>query len=91
MEPQNQNQPVNIPHWVEARLRIGQSRCARTWQATLPNGRPVLAFRLADESALTLSEGQWVLARLSVADFSQAHVLHALEEASPATAGDLAG
>jgi|GEM_PF-3028674 hypothetical protein len=80
MEAAQSRQTLNIPHWVRVRLRLGPARCGRTWQASLPNGRPVLAFRLPEEPVLELGAGSEVWAQMSVADFSQAHVLERVEK-----------
>lgn len=66
---------MTIPHFVTTELTIVQEQDGRIWRARLPNGRPVIAFRLHDEPPLDLKPGDTALARLSVCDFSQAHLL----------------
>jgi ATP-dependent helicase YprA (DUF1998 family) len=64
-----------IPNTVIAELTLLRQQQARVWQALLPNGRPITAYRLEDEPPLSLKPGDKVQARLSVCDFSQAHLL----------------
>ncbi len=71
-----------IPQTLETRITIDASRCGRTWQARLPNGRPVLAFRPEGARSLELAPGQQVRALLTVCDFSRALVLAEDESAA---------
>lgn len=64
-----------IPETVETIVTIRSQHTERTWQAQLPNGRPVMAFRPTDTELVILQEGQQVPARLTVADFSRALLL----------------
>ena len=64
-----------IPQTVETRLTIEAAHSARTWQARLPNGRPVLAFRPEEVPPLELPPGAQPRALLTVCDFSRALVL----------------
>lgn len=64
-----------IPQTVETRLTIDAVHSARTWQARLPNGRPVLAFRPDEAPPLELAPGAQPRALLTVCDFSRALVL----------------
>lgn len=64
-----------IPETVDTLVTIVRPHTPRTWQATLPNGRPVIAFRPEDAALLELAAGEQVPARLTVADFSRALIL----------------
>lgn len=64
-----------IPITVPAEVTILSQHSDRTWHATLPNGKHVIAFRTPDEPTLPLQPGDRAPAELSVGDFSQAHVL----------------
>ena len=64
-----------IPVTVASEVTILSQHSARTWHATLPNGKPVMAFRTQHEETLHLEPGQKAAVELSVADFSQAHLL----------------
>lgn len=66
---------MTIPETVDTLVTIQQVHSERTWHATLPNGRPVLAFREEEAAIITLEPGAQVLARLTVADFSRAQLL----------------
>ncbi len=63
--------PVTVPSTVTI---LGQHN-DRTWHATLPNGKKVIAFRTLDEATLPLAIGDLAHVELNVGDFSQAHVL----------------
>lgn len=64
-----------IPETVETTVTIQAQHSERTWYATLPNGRSILAFRHEEEAVISLEVGQQVPARLTVADFSRALLL----------------
>ncbi len=64
-----------IPEYVETTVIITQPHSERTWHATLPNGRPVLAFRDEGEPLIELVPGQSVAVQMTVSDFSRALVL----------------
>lgn len=66
---------TTIPETVETTVTIRSPHCPRTWHATLPNGREVLAFRPEEEEPILLDSGTQVPARLTVADFSRALLL----------------
>ncbi len=63
-----------IPSQVYTHVTLMSPHDERTWHAQLPNGKPVIAFRLQHESRLALQAGDVVPASLSVCDFSQAHL-----------------
>ncbi|HYF35578.1 MAG TPA: hypothetical protein VD994_09840 [Prosthecobacter sp.] len=64
-----------IPETVETEIVIESVHGHRTWHATLPNGKKVMAFVEEESDPLTLEPGMRVRAQLSVADFSRALVL----------------
>lgn len=64
-----------IPVTVITEVTIQDRHCPRSWHATLPNGRKVIAFRTQHEPTLELSPGDKAQAELSVGDFSQAHLI----------------
>ncbi|MBV6500053.1 MAG: hypothetical protein CJBNEKGG_02520 [Prosthecobacter sp.] len=64
-----------IPVTVITEVIIQERHCPRSWHATLPNGRKVIAFRTQHEPTLQLSPGDKAQAELSVGDFSQAHLI----------------
>jgi len=64
-----------IPDTVPAEVTILSQHSDRTWHATLPNGKAVIAFRTPDESTLTLAPGERAPVELSVSDFSRAHLV----------------
>ncbi|TDU69396.1 hypothetical protein EI77_03049 [Prosthecobacter fusiformis] len=64
-----------IPETVETTVTIQSQHCARTWHASLPNGRSVMAFRSEEDAPILLDPGTQVPARLTVADFSRAELL----------------
>lgn len=64
-----------IPETVDATVTILSQHCPRTWHATLPNGRQVMAFRPEELEPIPLEVGAQITARLTVADFSRALLL----------------
>lgn len=64
-----------IPETVDTTVTLQSQHSDRTWHATLPNGRPILAFRPEEAEPVSLELGTQVPARLTVADFSRAQML----------------
>ncbi len=64
-----------IPEIVETEVVIREAHTHRTWHATLPNGKIIIAFVDEGEPDRTLPNGTTVRARLTVGDFSRALIL----------------
>lgn len=73
---------ITIPEFVEAEVIILEVHSHRTWHASLPNGKRVIAFVEEGGPTATFEPGARVHVRLSVSDFSRAEIL--LESAQPA-------
>jgi hypothetical protein len=63
---------AEIPETVEGLVTIQSAHSHRTWHATLPNGKAVIAFIHEEDPPLTLAAGDRVPVRLTVSDFSRA-------------------
>lgn len=63
---------IEIPETVDGQVTILAQHSHRTWHATLPNGKEVIAFIDEDAPPLTLEIGAKVPVRMTVSDFSRA-------------------
>jgi len=66
-----------IPEYVETLVTVKSQHTHRTWHATLPNGKEIIAFVDEGLPALTLAAGQQVRVQITVSDFSRALILDA--------------
>jgi len=66
---------LNIPETVEGRVTIQSQHSHRTWHATLPNGKVVIAFIDEGDPPLNLEVGTEVPVCLTVSDFSRALIV----------------
>ena len=73
-----------IPEFIHAEVTIREPHTHRTWRATLPNGKIVMAFLDEDRPAMVFESGTRLQARLSVTDFSRAEIVTAVMEMAPA-------
>ena len=62
---------------VETDIVIRQNHSPRTWHASLPNGKLVIAFVPESQQPPALEAGAKVRARLTVTDFSRALIIAA--------------
>jgi hypothetical protein len=60
-----------IPETTETHVTIQSKHSHRTWHATLPNGKLIMAFLNEEDPPLTLEAGAQVPVCLTVADFSR--------------------
>jgi hypothetical protein len=63
---------IEIPETVDGQVTILAQHSHRTWHATLPNGKEVIAFINEEDPPLTLEIGAKVPVRMTVSDFSRA-------------------
>lgn len=68
---------AEIPDKLETQVVIQRVLGVRTCQASLPNGKVVLAFIDAKKPRFPLVEGRRMPARMDVADFSRAELIGA--------------
>jgi hypothetical protein len=66
---------ADIPETVEAHVVIQSQHSHRTWHATLPNGKVVIAFIDEGDPPLTLEVGARVPVCMTVSDFSRALIV----------------
>lgn len=62
---------LNIPETVDSHATIQKQHSHRTWHATLPNGKIIMAFLNEEEPLMTFEPGFKVPVCLTVADFSR--------------------
>lgn len=62
---------INIPETVDSHVTIQSQHSHRTWHATLPNGKIIMAFLNEEDPPMTFEPGVKVPVCLTVADFSR--------------------
>ncbi len=68
---------LEIPETVDAHVVIQSQHSHRTWHATLPNGKSVIAFINEEDPPVTLEIGARVPVCMTVSDFSRALIVSA--------------
>jgi hypothetical protein len=68
---------LEIPETVDAHVVIQSQHSHRTWHATLPNGKSVIAFINEEDPPTTLEIGARVPVCMTVSDFSRALIVSA--------------
>jgi hypothetical protein len=68
---------LEIHETVDAHVVIQSQHSHRTWHATLPNGKSVIAFINVEDPPPTLEIGARVPVCMTVSDFSRALIVSA--------------
>jgi hypothetical protein len=62
---------LDIPETVDSHVIIQSQHSHRTWHASLPNGKIIMAFLNEEDPPMTFEPGANVPVCLTVADFSR--------------------